>query len=371
MVERTTHTRSGALPKRAPIALQRRLIVPLRRTAVLVCFILALLSGCGSDVRTSPASEPGFDLTLTFQEGGDGPTWTDAQRRAVRDAAARWSQHVHRDLPALWVEKGPGECVQSPAEPAFEGVLDDVHVFVLLAPLDGPGGMLARAGPCGTRRGGPSMFGVVRFDVDDLSRIEGEGALTTVALHELGHVLGIGAGRTWWASDLRPQGAGCRGAEAPTFSGPSTMGAWAAAGRAGPVPLEADGGAATACAHWDGEAAYGELMIGWLSGAMRLTGVSLGALEDLGYGVEMGGVASLGTLHPSHASAPLGRDEVLRSEAVVGSDGFRARPLDFLREGVRERDEDGRRRASLAAAAAGPSLEPCETPRVSCSSPFP
>ncbi|MCA9217392.1 MAG: hypothetical protein KDB27_30195, partial [Planctomycetales bacterium] len=54
------------------------------------------------------------------------------------------------------------------------------------------------------------------------------------------------------------------------------------------IPVEADGGAGTADAHWDEVAFDTELMTGFVEGAgvaMPLSRMTVGSLDDIGYGV--------------------------------------------------------------------------------------
>lgn len=52
-----------------------------------------------------------------------------------------------------------------------------------------------------------SLEGSMRFDIDDISDLESGGTFENVIIHEMGHVIGIGYGRSvawwgWWLSGL-------------------------------------------------------------------------------------------------------------------------------------------------------------------------
>jgi len=75
----------------------------------------------------------------------------------------------------------------------------------------------------------------------------------------------------------------------PRYGGPAGTAEWSELGGTGRPPLEADGGTGTAEAHW-AEATFGpELMTGWIEGsaAMPLSRMSIAALADLGYRVDL------------------------------------------------------------------------------------
>ena len=71
--------------------------------------------------------------------------------------------------------------------------VDDLMVLASIVEIDGPRGVLAAAGPCGIREGSLPYMGVLTMDAADLERLAETGNLDELALHEMGHVLGIGA----------------------------------------------------------------------------------------------------------------------------------------------------------------------------------
>ena len=179
----------------------------------------------------------------------------------------------------------------SATHPAFNGKVDDLLIFTQVVPIDGPGGVLASAGPL-IVTGGPlasrlPFVGCMQFDSADIALLESQGALENTVVHEMGHVLGIG---TFW-SDLStgicadPEQAGL-----PTFTGAKSVAEWATLNGGTPsgnVPIEDGGGPGTQCGHWDEETFFTELMTGFLNTAADpLSRLTIASLEDLGYTVD-------------------------------------------------------------------------------------
>jgi hypothetical protein len=52
------------------------------------------------------------------------------------------------------------------------------------------------------------------------------------------------------------------------------------------VPMEQTGGSGTQCSHWSDECFVDELMTGFSSGAMPISRVTIGSMEDMGYEVD-------------------------------------------------------------------------------------
>lgn len=66
--------------------------------------------------------------------------------------------------------------------------LDHLLIFAEPIAIDGPGGVLAAAGPCAVSDGFFPVVGGMQFDTDDLEGLEDDGTLEDVILHEMGHV---------------------------------------------------------------------------------------------------------------------------------------------------------------------------------------
>ncbi|MBD1875077.1 proprotein convertase P-domain-containing protein [Nodosilinea sp. FACHB-131] len=222
---------------------------------------LAVVVGNQSSMPPTPSD---FSIQLRFLGG-----LTATQRAVFEVAAARWSEIIIGDLPSAVVN---GETI------------DDVLIEARGLSLDGPNGLLGRAGPTRLRSGSRlPITGVMEFDIGDLARLEAEGGLLDVIIHEMGHVLGIG---TIWQIQNLLVGAGSAN---PTYVGQNGMREFSALiGAQGmtPVPLENTGGQGTRDGHWRETVFGNELMTGFLNvGPNPLSRLTVGSLEDLGYAV--------------------------------------------------------------------------------------
>lgn len=254
-----------------------------------------------ADARRAAAiarTDSPFTIDVRFAGG-----LTPRQRAAFAAAADRWTSVVVGDLPDVELD---GE------------VVDDVLIVAEGADIDGPGGVLGRAGPTHLRPG--SMLparGEMTFDAADLAVLESAGTLDDVIAHEMGHVLGIG---TLWAAAGLLAGADTVD---PVFTGAGAMAEYAALGGEGPVPVENTGGPGTAGGHWR-ESRFGpELMSGFIgepgNPLSRLTAASLG---DLGYQVDPDAARPYALPPPAGPRAPSlrghgGRYVVTRRRPVV------------------------------------------------------
>lgn len=206
-----------------------------------------------------------FSIKVRFL-GGLSP----AQELVFEEAASRWSQIIIGDLPSVRVN---GE------------VIDDVLISAQGVLIDGEGGVLGRAGPRQVRFGSllPAT-GIMQFDTEDLARLEGDGSLQNVIVHEMGHVLGLG---TMWQDMGLLSGAGTIN---PVFTGPNATKEYNALlsckSDATSVPVANTGGPGTRDGHWRESVFADELMTGFLNtGSNPLSRVTVGALDDMGYEV--------------------------------------------------------------------------------------
>lgn len=243
---------------------------------------------CGE--AETAADESGYNIDVRF--AGDG--FTPSREAVFMKAAARWSTVITGDLPAVSISKAADSC-----GPAFAGDIDDLVIYAVLRPIDGPGGVLGQAGPCYIRQEGSRLpvFGIMEFDSDDVAALEAEGQFEAVILHEMGHVLGIG---TLWDAisyghdHLEYQGDGqtCMTTEtftvAPTFTGDAATAEFAVLGGSGQAAAEEGYGQGTKCGHWDEAMFTNELMTGYLDhgNAIPLSRLTVASLADMGYVVD-------------------------------------------------------------------------------------
>lgn len=245
-----------------------------------------------------------FDINATVQTSYNvvlrfyGTAPTAAQQAMFDTAAARIRATITGDLAA--VNSGTNfdisACTPGQTTTITE-VIDDVVIYVRLASIDGPGNILASAGPCFVRSGKntagqggadslTTVIGTMQFDVADLNSLRKE-----TILHEMLHVIGHGA---MWP-DPPPNGWGLiagAGGPAPRYTG--------AEGRAGcqevggtvtcasSVPVEDTLGPGTRDVHWEENDFDTELMTGFIENAaspMPFSKMTVRSLRDIGYAV--------------------------------------------------------------------------------------
>jgi len=209
-----------------------------------------------------------FSLEIEFKSG-----LTSTQQAAFADARDRWREVIVGALTPVVID---GQQI--------DGLVIEAQGVV----IDGPGQVLGQAGPTAIRNG--SMLpakGIMSFDTADLARMETDGSLTDVILHEMGHVLGLG---TLWDSNFFDFVVGS-GTSNPNYSGGYAKTEYANLlndGTQPNIPLANQGGAGTAEGHWRESTFAHELMTGFLSGLSRpLSRMTIAALKDLGYEVDM------------------------------------------------------------------------------------
>ena len=166
-----------------------------------------------------------------------------------------------------------------------------VIIFATVTSIDGPGKILASAGPCFIRNTTQlTALGVMRFDSDDIENLVTTNRLNSVVLHEMLHVIGIG---TLWDQKTPSLITGAGGTD-PRFTGPLGISACTEAGGSqtcsSGIPVENTGGAGTRDGHWREATFDSELMTGFAEAPtipMQFSKMSIQSLADLGYGVNI------------------------------------------------------------------------------------
>lgn len=205
-----------------------------------------------------------FSIDVKFMGG-----LTASQREIVEAAARRWSEIIVGDLPAYMVN---GQ------------VVDDLLIEFSGASIDGAGGILGQAGPTHIR---PDSYlpikGIIEFDRGDLARMESDGSLLNVIIHEIAHILGLG---TIWEAKNLLIGSGTAN---PQFIGQNAMREFSELTEfpyPQPVPVANTGGPGTREGHWRETLFGNELMTGYINeGANPLSRLTIASLEDLGHTV--------------------------------------------------------------------------------------
>ncbi len=202
-----------------------------------------------------------FDIEVRFTDS----SFTAAQRAIFQEAADRWEEIIIGDLPDFNTDIG---------------LVDDVVIDAIAAPIDGSGGILAFAGPDRLRPGSLlAARGSMTFDSADVGNQVANGSFVNTILHEMGHVLGLG---TIWDNLGLIQGSG---GSNPVFIGSTAQAEYGKLLGTGPtpVPIQINGGG-----HWRESVFDSELMTPSLDfGPNPLSRVTAGALADLGYQVNL------------------------------------------------------------------------------------
>lgn len=129
----------------------------------------------------------------------------------------------------------------------MNGTLQGVSIAASVRPLDGPGGVLGRAGPTAVLKSdGLPVRGIMEFDTADMDWMAAAGQRNDVTPHEMARVLGSG---TLWsykslivdAGGSDPRFIGVRAVQEYARLRPSNGG--------GSIPVEADGGPGTRDGH--------------------------------------------------------------------------------------------------------------------------
>ncbi len=220
---------------------------------------------------SAQATEP-YNVTLVFVGNP-----SSAVRGVLSDAATRWQQVVTTGLADVSGTINANDC-GNPS--AFSGTIDDVVIFAGITSIDGPGGVLAQAGVCYTRTtGGLPVAGLLQFDSADVGSFA-TADLRNIALHEMGHELGIG---TIWRAKGVLRGSSTSN---PTFTGANANSAWVSSGGTGRVPVENTGGSGTRNGHWRDSVLRNEILTGYYSAGFNpLSRITIGSLQDVGYAV--------------------------------------------------------------------------------------
>jgi hypothetical protein len=217
----------------------------------------------------------GYDIKIEFKGTG----WTTELQTAFIQAADYFTTVITADL--------PGSNAFSRGK-----FIDDLSITAEVSEIDGAGGILGQAGPIGTwTQTGLTATGQMEFDVADASDFFALGLWKDIVTHEMMHVLGFGSlwnvrGHHLVNDNASGQPEFYIGANAlaayqadPVFGDPDAL----------YIPVETDGGAGTAGAHWDDDTLTNELMTGFIgapgdsTAPNVLSQFSVMSLADLGY----------------------------------------------------------------------------------------
>ena len=233
-----------------------------------------------------------FDIDVVVTDS------VSAELRAAFEQAAGWWMTI---LAATELPDIPGNVISAVGcddivSDQSVASIDDLMVVMAVRTVDGPGGVLARARPCGVREGSMLPFmGTIQFDKDDLEGLLERGNTDDVEeliLHEMGHVLGIGSIWSNFGLLREPSVGGPPGADTH-FAGPLAIGAFDEAGGqdydGAKVPVENQAGAGSGDSHWRESVLVTELMTPFASIGFvdPLSAITIQSLADLGYTVNV------------------------------------------------------------------------------------
>ncbi len=229
---------------------------------------------------------PSFDVRLVHARPS---RLAPELRQAFEAAEARWEAAIRGNLAPVAVGGADlARCTDAMEHPPVRKV-DDVLVFAVVEEADGPGGVIASAGPCFLRESnGLPAVGVLSLDEADVAGLNESGHLFGTLLHEVAHVLGFG---TLWRYHglLRGAAEDASGTADTHFAGAIAVREFDAAGgtdHAGSkVPVENRYGVGTRNVHWR-ESVFGDELLTGLIDAGKpnpLSAVTIAAMEDLGY----------------------------------------------------------------------------------------
>lgn len=213
---------------------------------------------------TAQGEESNYSIDVAFLGG-----LSVSQQQVFSNAADRWTEIITGDADG-------GE---------LNVVIEAEGIQIDFGGIPGRGNVLGRAGPTSFHPNGLPATGIMEFDTFDIDRMENDGSLVNVIIHEMGHVLGHGT--LWRRLGLII----AEGSFNPRFLGQNAMqefGVLLGTNRPTPVPVANLGGQGTRDAHWR-ESTFGrELLTGRLNpGVNPISRMSIASLADLGYTVNL------------------------------------------------------------------------------------
>ena len=213
------------------------------------------LGNTGLDTTTAPTTN--FNIEINYPDS----SITTSQQAVIEQAIQKWEEVI--------IDNGLSLAI-------------DLTISATATANDGVGGTLATGGPNSFHSGtNMSSTGTLTFDIADIANQEASGELFVLALHELGHALGLG---TRWLN------AGLVNVAETEYTGAKALAAYnfLFGTSVSFVPVEDDGGAAGS--HWEETEGANPLTTELLTGTQDsasdpLSILSIGSLEDLGYQV--------------------------------------------------------------------------------------
>lgn len=267
-----------------------------QRLALAAFLAVATMASCKESTAPDPSTRQ-YDIEVRFY----GPAMSDEQRQLFVNAANRLEQIITGDVIATARPSRPinlSHCdTISGASVVLQEEVDDLLIFASIRSIDGPGKIIASAGPCYTRptsAGDMTAIGVMFFDSADLNSMSQGGSLQNVITHEMLHVIGVGLlwntappdGKPPFRNLLRdtntanPKFVGARAREGCVASGGGSVCASFVPVEGTPEPV------GTRDSHWRENTFNHEMMTGYLDPTSPISAITVGSLQDLGYVVD-------------------------------------------------------------------------------------
>jgi hypothetical protein len=242
--------------------------------------VIASISGRSALISANATSDYVIDVRLW------GPPMTADQQALFTTAAARLRGFIVGGVPTVDATGADPSVCGVTGVPVLAEQVPGVIIYASVQTIDGPGKILARAGPCYTRDANDlrTVVGIMEFDADDLNTLSNTGSLQDVITHEMLHVLGFGV---FW-NDLNL----LTGFDTPGVGYIGTGGINGCILTGGTnsclnsVPVENSGGAGTANSHWRETTFGSEIMTGFAnSPPMPISIMTVRSMADLGYAI--------------------------------------------------------------------------------------
>jgi hypothetical protein len=246
---------------------------------VALAAVVGIILGFASSINAQGLENTtNYNILLRFQT----PVTAEVEAVFV-SAKSKWETIILSDIESfITIQEGQDIC--GITAPATEEV-DDLLIYVNVHNIDGPGNVLANAGPCAQDSLNRVRVGIMNFDLADLENLIQAQRAQTVVLHEMAHVLGFGT--LWESLDL----INTDGFFFQTYKYEGEEGNIGneEIGMQGEAIIENEGQTGTAKSHWKENVYTIELMTGFVSedGAAPLSLLTIRSLVDLGYSVDI------------------------------------------------------------------------------------
>ena len=146
------------------------------------------MMNCGSCtiITNNNTTQPGYNIYIDLVNiTGIGNGTYFAQARG------RWQQVITSDLTDINISALNYRPSSPHCQLPSSNIIDDIYICAMYTKIDGRGTILGSAGPLELRRySALPIIGEMKFDYDDIYRLQLKDNFQNVILHEMGHILG-------------------------------------------------------------------------------------------------------------------------------------------------------------------------------------